>query len=93
MFFGSFGGIVLQCFGFDIRMDWCGIRWMKEVGDGVSFDDKMDGTCFGTENFLDYLNKYILENKSEKAYIIKEDYTPTTPRQIKEQKKLKKLYF
>lgn len=132
MFFWKFWGIVLQYVLIDIRMDWCGIVGMIEVGggsvvkiliqwmhsvdligvpetiadniveyqddflayvDGVSFDDKMGGTCFGTENFIDYLNNYILEHQSEKAYIIREDYTPTTPRQIKEQKKLKKLYF
>lgn len=61
--------------------------------DGVSFDDKMDGTCFDTENFIDYLNEYILENETEKSYFITEDYTPTTQRQIKAQKKLKKIYF
>ncbi|MDO5146230.1 MAG: hypothetical protein Q4D60_04435 [Eubacteriales bacterium] len=60
---------------------------------GVSFDEKLDGTVFGITNFVDYINQYVLEEKNQKAYVQCEDFVPNSIRQKKEMKGMKKIYF
>lgn len=61
--------------------------------DNTSFDEKMDGTVFGTDDFIRYLNEEVIKDQFEKAYIIKTDYVPGSEREKKELKRLKKIYF
>lgn len=65
--------------------------------DGVSFDDTMkEGTCFGTEHFVKYLNEWVLtdiKESNEKASIIEEDYTAQTGREKRELSHMKELFF
>ncbi|MBQ9984499.1 MAG: hypothetical protein IJP29_07910 [Lachnospiraceae bacterium] len=69
------------------------IMWV----DGVSFDDKLrEGTCFGTEHFVNYLNEWVLTDigeTNEKVSIIAQNYEPETEREKKEFDNMKKLYF
>ena len=63
----------------------------------VSFDDKVkDGTCFGIEHFVKYLNEWVLdeiEETNEKVSIVAMNYDPQTAREQKELSSMKKLYF
>lgn len=61
--------------------------------DNTSFDENLDGTVFGTDDFIRYLNEEVLKNQAEKAYIIKTDYIPKSEREKRELKRLKKIYF
>ena len=69
------------------------LRWV----DGVSFDVVMEeGTCFGTEHFVKYLNEWVLtdiEETNEKVSIITEDFKPQTEREKRELSHMKVLYF
>ena len=64
---------------------------------GVSFDNRMkQGTCFGTEHFVNYLNEWVLTDineTNEKALIIAEDYKPQIEREKHELSSIKTLYF
>ena len=65
--------------------------------DGVSFDDKLrEGTCFGIEHFVNYLNEWVLTDiieTNEKVSVIVEDYKPQTEREKRELTSMKTLYF
>lgn len=69
------------------------LKWV----DGVSFDDKLrEGTCFGIQHFVKYLNEWVLtdiEETNEKVSIIAQNYEPETERGKKEFDNMKKLYF
>lgn len=69
------------------------LRWVN----GVSFDDTMkEGTCFGIEHFVKYLNEWVLTDIEElhgKASVIKEDYIAQTEREKRELSHMKELFF
>ena len=48
----------------------------------------MDGTCFSTINYIDYLNEFYLKDSSEKAHILIENYIPKN----KEDERSARLY-
>lgn len=61
---------------------------------GVSFDDEItDVSCYGTEQFVFYLNDRFLSNYSEKAFIEVENYVPQNKNEIQELKKMRKICF
>lgn len=65
------------------------LEWVE----GVSFDGKMKGTCFGTADFLYYLNNRYLQESACKAVIMKEKYKPVSQREIGEFRKMKQICF
>lgn len=66
----------------------------REWVSGTSFDSNIDkGTCFGTEQYIYYLNDRYLSECSEKVYVERENYIPTTKQEIKEFKQMRKIYF
>lgn len=61
---------------------------------GVSFDDKVkDGTCFGTEQYVYYLNHHYLSESHRKAYVEYENYVPVTEKDTKWLDRMKAVYF
>ena len=59
---------------------------------GVSFDEKItDASCYGTKEFIYYLNDRFLSDYSEKAFIEVENYVPQTDKEVQELKKMKKI--
>ena len=73
-------------------IDTCTNNFYKWV-DGVSFEDGMEGTCFSTINYIDYLNEFYLKDSSEKAYILVENYIPKDKEDERNLKNMKTIYF
>ena len=66
----------------------------REWVDGTSFDPEIKkGTCFGTEQYVWYLNDRYLSNCPEKVYIECENYVPATKQENQEFKHMRKIYF
>jgi len=61
--------------------------------DGVSFDERFEGTAFGIEEFVNYLNDTVVTKNMPKVYIDTEDYVPKSMKERQQLKKMKKLYF
>ena len=76
-----------------INLDECTDNFLEWVS-GVSFDNKIqDATCFGIEQYVEYLNDRYLSECDEKVYLECEDYIPTTKQDIQNLKRMEKIYF
>ena len=61
---------------------------------GVSFDSKIkEGTCFGIEQYVDFLNDRYLSEEDEKVYVEYEDYVSVSKQDSQKLKKMRKIYF
>lgn len=66
----------------------------REWVSGTSFDSKIkEGTCFGIEQYVWYLNDRYLSDCLEKVHVECENYAPVTKQDVQELKQMRKVYF